>query len=293
VTTTPGRAVVVGYDGSDPAEHALRWGARRAARHRAALELVHALDVWPYDARVLRPTDSQTRTSEAHRAAEQLVEGAAERVRQQHPSLEVTTHVTAAAPAALLLERAATAESVAVGSRGHGGFPGLHLGSISSHLTAHAHCPVVVVRDRPGTGVVVGVDGSPNSDRAVAFAFEEASARGEPLTAVHAWLPFYAGLGDMPFYDEVEPVDDELPALLSERLAGWSEQHPEVEVRRVVRSLHPVAALLEASEGAAVLVVGSHGRGGFRGMLLGSVSRSLLHHVSGTIAVVRGDPAKG
>ena len=276
------RRVVVGYDGSQCAEQALRWAAERAVQRHLPLELVHALNVWPYDARGLPAAPAE--------APHDLVDAAVQRLLAEHSSLDVRTCVDSAPPAALLLGRAEGAESLVVGARGHGGFPGMHLGSVGSHVASHARCPVVVVREAPGTGIVVGVDASSSSEHAVAFAFEQAAASAEPLTAVHAWLPFYAGLGDMPFYDDVRPVDDSQAALLSEHLAGWREKYPDVRVHEQVCSAHPVAALLDASHGARLLVVGSHGRGGFAGMLLGSVSRSLLHHASCSVAVVRSHP---
>lgn len=272
--------VVVGYDGSEAAEQALHWAAARAARRRLPLELVHAVPVWPYDV-----VGDHLEASRA--AARECVDAAAERLREQDPALDVSTVVEVCSPASLLLERSEHAEAVVLGRRGRGGFAGLHLGSTAAQVASHAGAPVVVVRETPGTGVVVGVDGSPASDAAVRFAFEEADAHGEALTAVHAWLPVYAGLGDLPYYDDVTPRDEEDDALLAERLSGHREEHPDVEVRRVVRSLHPVPALLEAAQGARLLVVGSHGRGALAHLLMGSVSTTLLHHAPCTIAVVR------
>lgn len=274
--------VVVGFDGSVPSEQAVRWAAARARRLRLALEVVQAVPLWPYDVR------SRTDHAAAARAtAQDAVDALVQPVRAAGADLEVRTVVELCSPASLLLDRAVDAESVVLGSRGGGGFPRLHLGSVAGQVAAHAPCSVVVVRERARTGVVVGVDGSAASDAAVAFAFEEASAHGEVLTAVHAWLPVYAGLGDLPYYDDFRPADEEDEELLAERVAGWCEQYPDVVVRRKVLSLHPVPALLEASTDARLLVVGSHGRSGLQHLLLGSTSRSLLHAARCTVAVVR------
>lgn len=273
------RRVVVGCDGSEASAAALRWAAEHALPRRWRLEVVHAAPLWLYDA---RDPDHRER-----RVAPELVDAAARLVQAEYPSLEVTTHVDVSPTARLLLHRAEGAVALVVGAHGRGGFPGMHLGSVGAQVAAHAPCPVVVVRDPAGRGVVVGVDGSEASAPAVGFAFEEAAAQDEPLTAVHAWLPAYAAMGDVPFYDQVRPPDDELAALLSEGIAGWREKFPEVEVRQVVRSLHPVAALVEASTDARLVAVGSRGRGGFTGLLLGSVSRSVLQHARCSVAVVR------
>lgn len=276
---TGSRRVVVGYDGSEGSTRALRWAADHAAPRRWRLEVAHAAPLWPYDA---RNPDHRER-----RVAQELVDAAARLVEAERPSLEVTTHVDVSLPARLLLRRAYGAAAVVVGAHGRGGFPGMHVGSVGTQVAAHATCPVVVVREAAGRGVVVGVDGSEASEAAVGFAFEEAAVRGEPLTALHAWVAAYAALGDIPIYDQLSPDEDELAALLSEGIAGWREKFPEVDVQQVVQNLHPVAALVDASRDARLVVVGSRGRGGFTGLLLGSVSRSVLQHARCSVAVVR------
>jgi nucleotide-binding universal stress UspA family protein len=139
--------------------------------------------------------------------------------------------------------------------------------------------------DRP---VVVGVDGSPTSEVALAFAYDEADRRGVALVAVHTWLddmlePTLAAMID---WDAIE-TDER--ALLAERLAGWSEKHPDVEVRRLVTRDRPARVLVEESVGAQLVVVGSRGRGGVTGLLLGSVAHALLHHAHCPVAVARSD----
>ena len=171
---------------------------------------------------------------------------------------------------------------IVVGSRGLGGFSGLLLGSVGVQLAAHAGCPVVVVRrdgraDGPEAGrVVVGVDGSHDADRAMRFAFEQASFRGVGLTAVHTYIwPDSTGPGDMlPLvYDEDDLRDDER-RLLAESVAGWTDKFPDVDVRRSVVRGTAAGVLTHLSHGAELLVVGSRGRGGFTGLLLGSVSQA-------------------
>ncbi|MFM9035268.1 MAG: universal stress protein, partial [Mycobacterium sp.] len=155
----------------------------------------------------------------------------------------------------------------------------------------HAHCPVAIIHDEdplmphPSLApVVVGVDGSPASESALAVAFEEASLRGVDLVAVHAWSD--SGVFEFPGADwsTLQALGEET---LGERLAGWQERFPDVLVRRVVVADRPAHQLLEQAESAQLLVVGSHGRGGFAGMLLGSVSTAVVHGARMPVIVAR------
>jgi len=197
----------------------------------------------------------------------------------------------------VLLAESTRAELVVLGDRGLGGFAGLLIGSVAVALAAHAACPVVVVRgaepdrttSRPEP-VVVGVDGSPAGEAAVAFAFEAAALRGVPLVAVHTWrdLLVDATMAPLVDWDAVEADEREV---LAERLAGWGEKYPDVEVRRLVTRDRPAHALVQESGRAQLVVVGSRGRGGIAGMLLGSVSQALLHHSACPVVVTRPAPA--
>src|SRR5690606_3692092 len=174
--------------------------------------------------------------------------------------------------------------------------PGLLLGSVAVGLGGHARCPLVVVRavqdSEPTAPVVVGVDGSPLSDPALAFAFEAAAVRGVALEAVHAWRELVGDL-DMATLLDWDAIETEERALLAERLAGWAEKYPDVPVRRVVTRERPARVLVEQSRGAQLVVVGSRGRGGFTGLVLGSVSHAVLHHAHCPVAVVRSDARGG
>jgi nucleotide-binding universal stress UspA family protein len=187
------------------------------------------------------------------------------------------------------------AELVVLGDRGLGGFAGLLIGPVAVTLAAHAACPIVVVRgpepDRMvrSEAVVVGVDGSPTSEAAVAFAFEAAALRGVPLVAVHTWFDMVVDATMAPLIDwDVMEADER--EVLAERLAGWAEKYPDVAVRRLVARDRPARALVEESGRAQLVVVGSRGRGGISGLLLGSVSQTLLHHAACPVAVVQGAP---
>jgi nucleotide-binding universal stress UspA family protein len=184
--------------------------------------------------------------------------------------------------------------SWSLGSRGMGGFVGLLVGSTAVHLSAHGRCPVLVVRevgDEAGP-VVVGVDGSVMGEQAVGFAFAEAALRKAPLRALHAstWNAPLPAPQDaaVPYANPPGALAGEEERLVSEALAGHRERYPEVPVEDQVVHGRTREALIEASHSAQLLVVGARGRGGFAGLLLGSVSQAVLHHAHCPVAVVRG-----
>jgi nucleotide-binding universal stress UspA family protein len=138
--------------------------------------------------------------------------------------------------------------------------------------------------------VLVGVDGSPSSDAALRFAFDEASMRGVPLVALNSWWmlprdnlgPVYPGT-----YDDLERATDEAQRLLAEAVAGWSADYPDIELeKRSPHEMNPSIALIDASRDAGLVVVGSRGRGGFVGLLLGSVGRDMVGNAQCPVAVV-------
>jgi nucleotide-binding universal stress UspA family protein len=213
-----------------------------------------------------------------------------------------------------LCERSRGADLVVLGSHGHSEWADLLLGSVSLGVSAHAHCPVAVIRrppvadgpeamDRDRTGpsgkpIVAGLDGSACAELALGFAFEQAAGHGVPLRVIRVWTPPFLRWSGAEI--DVEGVRaDELSAV-EDVLAGWRGKFPTVRVSADVVIGHPGHALVVASESAQLVVVGSRGRGGFRGLLLGSVSQQLLHHGRCSIAVVRersavlgGGPAAG
>jgi nucleotide-binding universal stress UspA family protein len=284
--------VVVGYDGSQASTAALRWATAEAVREHAPLHIVEIFELEI----VSRPSPGKVVPLAALRTArERGLEALADGIRLQHPRLDVQTFLLEGSPAASLIEQTAQARIVVLGSRGLGGFSGAVLGSVAVQVSAHAHSPVVIVpADTQPTlhttpTVVLGLDGSKVSARATDFAFEQAEEIGARLVVVHAWhSPFSTyenGKGELVF-DEAK-VQQAAEVLVAEALAGPLADHPDTEVDVRLIPGRPARAVLQAAEGADLLVVGSRGRGGFTGLLLGSTSQHVLHHAPCPVAIIR------
>lgn len=286
----PSAPIVCGVDGSDSALAAAGWAAQECARLQVPLLLVHAfmLPTRGYPEVVLVGNDIRHAMEEQGRA---WLEEARAAARAAAPEVEVTTEVVCCGAGALLIELSKTARQVVVGSRGLGTVTGLLIGSTAVALAAHAQSPVVVVRGTavPGGPVVVGVDGSPTSEAALAFAFEEASLRNTSLTAITTVTDFAADSAYTMSRLGIDwgQVEEDERRLLAERLAGWQEKYPDVVVNRIALRDRPARALMRYGAEAQLLVVGSHGHGGFVGMLIGSTSQALVHHAPCPLAIVR------
>ncbi len=283
--------IVVGVDGSAASNAAVRWAAGEALLRGSALRLVHvaALPVITY---VASSGAAAIYDWQDQQAARILAEGAALAHRVGHDA-GGTVRCAApetyrSAPVPTLVDVSKGADMIVVGSRGMGSFRRGLLGSVSTGLLHHAHCPVAIIHDGPVAArhlpVVLGVDGSPASVDATAIAFREAAQRGVDLVAVHAWSD--TSLVAVPGVDWSAVAAGE-HEVLAERLAGMADDYPAVSVRRVVVRDQPARYLAEQADNAQLLVVGSHGRGGFAGMLLGSVSTALAHSVSIPLIVAR------
>lgn len=287
--------VVVGVDGSESSLAAVEVAAGEASMRGIGLRVVHAF-AWPGLHAPLGSSPLGPVEGELHRLVERTGAEAVARARAVAPEVEVSHAVIGGEPVGVLAAQSRAAALVVVGSRGLGSLRSLLLGSVAMHLAAHGHCPVMVVRGRPDpTGpVLLAVDGSPAGEGAVGFAFAEASLRGAGLLALHTWSTWteraYHGPGDPPTvpYD-VDRLRDEEERLLAEALSGHLTRYPGVTVRRRLVQDRARPALIEASESAQLVVVGARGRGGFAGLLLGSVSQAVLHHAHCPVAVVRSD----
>lgn len=283
-------SIVVGTDGSPGAGHALRWAAQVADTWGAELTVVHAWSV---------PTAAYASgvcvdTAVFAEGGQAVVDAAIDAIPESVHERPVRGLAVQADAATALMHAAAGADLLVVGSRGHGGFLGLLLGSVSHWSVNHAPCPVAVVPptwegDRSGR-VVVGVDGSAPSYTALRWAVEEAARRKAALEVVHAfgYQQLIVPLG--PIVDaDPDQVRSTSQAMLEQVLAAATER-AEGEPRAVELISVPAGAaeaLLEVSAGADLLVVGSRGRGGFRRLLLGSVSQQCAHHTPCPVVVVR------
>jgi nucleotide-binding universal stress UspA family protein len=244
---------------------------------------------WP--ARYLQSRFDEWQEDNARQVIEQAQETLRAAVSDVSPPVVHTT-VKHAPVAPTVINASREAQLVVVGSRGLGAAGRAIFGSVSSGLVHYAHCPVAVIHANdapapdPASPVLLGVDGSAASDAATAVAFEEASRRGVDLVALHAW----SDVGMFPILGaDWRQYEDEGHKVLAERLAGWQEQYSDVQVRRRIVCDQPARWLLEDSEKAQLVVVGSRGRGrgGFKGMVLGSVSTKVAEAANAPVIVVR------
>ena len=284
--------ILVGVDGSPAAKYAVDWAARDAAMRNVRLTLVHTVQPISPTLPPIPAPAAFARWQVEH--GQEILDDAVEIARRSTPDggpAKVESELLFSPVVPSLVDLSKEAQMVVVGSRGRGPFARSLLGSVSSSLIRHAHCPVAVIHDEdplmphPAEApVLVGIDGSSVSELATAIAFQEASWRGVELVALHVWSD--VEVSDFPAIDwpAMRPAAEEI---LAERLAGWQERYPDVRVRRMVECDQPTYHLIKQSESAQLVVVGSHGRGGFAGMLLGSVSVALAHSARMPVIVAR------
>jgi nucleotide-binding universal stress UspA family protein len=269
--------IVVGYDGSSDSELALDWADELAAEQGRPLRvLISEVD----------PTQVLEATSEWHAAKMAELEADAKDRLAGARTEDTVLELVQVPPAQALIDASAHAVAVVVGARGHSLLSGVVLGSVSQHVTRHASCPVVVTRPpyQPDSRrVVVGVDGSTGSRKALEFAFDHASHSGSSVTAIHAWRNLARGFPGSGLIEEIQAAE----RVLAEALAGFADLYPDVEVTTEAIPMAPQRALADASTAAELVVVGSRGLGAFAGLLLGSVGQSVLHHGHCPVAVVR------
>ncbi len=290
-TADPADAIVAAVDGSAVSYRAAAWAAIDAALHHHPLQLVTSVAApvnWgPGAAMVAEDGEAVLRDAELILAeATRIVREAAG---AEPPAIDTRITMTPIIP--YLIDRSTDARGVVIGSRGLGAFRANLLGSVGSVMVRQAHCPVTVVNSAAATDpvaarmpILVGVDGGPTAIPALEFAFEEASRRKVGITAVHAWTDVSGGPPTAAHLNRVKTTEE---AVFSESMAGWAERYPDVAVKRKLVHARPVRALLDESREAQLVVIGSHGRGAFTGMLLGSTGNALVPSVDCPITVVR------
>ncbi|GAB7006623.1 universal stress protein [Nocardioides sp. AN3] len=275
--------IVVGYDGSPDADLALQWAASMSRQRGLAVETVIVVN--ETDLLLGRHQERADREAAAWRELAVTVLRSCDL-----DDAGITIRHGSTVPA--LLAASHRAEMLVVGSRGHGLLTGSLTGSVSQHVARHATCPVVVVRrsQRPRSRhIVVGMDGSAESGRALRFACELASGEKQAVIALHALPAVTAPLSPD---DDFFAPEDEIRMKHAERLLGdWAAQavrdHPDVDISTEVVASSPVRALLDSSAAASMVAVGSRGRDAFADLLLGSVSQRVLHDALCPVAVVR------
>lgn len=283
--------VLVCVDGSSASDAAVAWGTREALMRKLPVTLMHAVQPvvvgWPEgqlyaDMPEWQLDDAKHVIDQARKALNADLDGT------EPP--EIRTEVVYSSVVRALVEASKDAWVIVAGSQGLGALGRLLLGSVTTGLIHYAHCPVAVIHSSETAAVdtsapvLLGVDGSPASEAATALAFDEASRRGVGLRALHVWsdVGVFPVLG-MDWRDR----EREGQEILAERLAGWQERYPDVHVERLLFCDKPSRWLLEESERAQLVVVGSRGRGGFPGMLLGSVSSAVAQSAKVPVIVVR------
>lgn len=290
-------AVIVGVDGSPTAHAALIWATEAAARRGEQLRIVHGLGMPMVMGTFSNSKSERYKASEAAReAGHTILTESSAYARGTQPDLDVATVLAPEDAPAVLLNEAQHGDVIVVGSRGLGAVRAIMLGSVSVRTSSHAPCPVVVVpesddRDRHQGKVVVGVDGSDSSRRALRFALNHALATGSEVMVVNSWevpLPMDAAslAADAQTLHE-EVFDRQSEEIVAGVLAEVIDDRTEdLEINAVRMQANPVEALLKAGEDADLIVVGSRGRGGVRGLVMGSTSQGVLHHAHGPVAVL-------
>jgi nucleotide-binding universal stress UspA family protein len=289
--------IVVGVDGSAASNAAVRWAAHDSAMRHIPLTLVHvvkpAVPVYPEmslsaDAAVCEEDEGRRVLDEGAKIAEDAA--------TTSQKIAISRELRVSRPVPTLAEMSEKAEMVVVGSNGRGAIARVLLGSVSSGVLRSARCPVAVIRadavwlSHPEHApVLVGIDFSPASELAVAIAFDEASRRGVELTALHATGVEVFVTPEMLQNSgfDWEALKSEVERSLAEYLTGWHERYPDVMVNLLVVFGQPGRELIEQSKAAQLAVVGSHGRSGVTGMLLGSVSNAVVHSAHTPVIVAR------
>jgi nucleotide-binding universal stress UspA family protein len=293
MTTHPpsGRPVVAGIDGSESSIRGAHLAAEEARLRNAPMELVTVLP-WASLDLVTAPPPGSDRPAVALQSAESVLRSVAAAISLTLGEDRVSWRVIEDTAVDGLRAASTSAQLLVLGSRGAGGVAGLMVGSTASAVVAAAGCPVVVLPDDTSVtvsqrhSVVVGVEGRSEDEAVLAFALDEAAARGTDLIAVHAWQDVrleatYQSISPLVDWSSVR-ADEE--RVLAEALAGWRDKQPDVLIREVTLRDKPARGLLAAALTAELLVIGHRRRN--RLATLGSTTHGVLHRASCPLAIV-------
>lgn len=283
--------IVIGVDGSDSAARALQWAWREAELHGWEL---HALLAWGYLSQY--HADRSTTFDPDYGADRALAAVAAYVEDALGPERAAAVQVSEVCdlPVRALLGAGAEADLVVLGARGLGGFKGMLLGSVSQHCLQHATRPTAIVHDlvAPADGsaperIVVGIDGSENSRRALGWAVEEARVRGASVDVVHAWhLPYVGGYPYTAGSFDPTSLEDAARQTLDEVVDAVDTAGLAAPLERILHLGDAAGGVLETAKRAGLVVVGSRGLGGFTGLLLGSVGHQVANHAPCPVIVI-------
>lgn len=276
------KTIVVGYDGSEESNHAVQWAAKHATLRDCSLQVVHC-SLWVLLSHNRGPVPGVA-DSGLERAAQKVLEEGMALAKETVPALEVNATLFHGMPRDHLARISAGAEMLVLGSRGLGGFMGLLVGSVSLEMAATAECPVAVIRadDHPDGGVLLAVDdaGSPAAlDDACLFA----AATGAELMIVHV---LHEPVGYRRLREPVETYPD-AEAMLDSVLSQARHKAPGIAVAgELLVDASFSRAVVKASQGARITVVGTKGHGLIKGTI-GSTAHAVLHHAHSPVLVSR------
>ncbi len=286
VTIRQRNAVVVGVDGSKANAAAVEWAARVAHDEGVPLVIAHVVDV------AMR-TSPYVTGAEIRRAANEIVLGAVDQVREKYPDVEVIPHEQFGHPSATIRDIASAAQLLVLGRRGRSGFDRMLLGSVSCSVGNHAVVPTAVVpenwteSEHPAGAIVVGVDGSGGSQAALDYAASLAERKPREIRVVNVWgsdnlMPAEQLLA----HGGLELWKKDAAALVESLTEPHRRKHPELTITDTVRRGHPVGTLSDESEEAQLLVVGGHRAGRLHAALVASTTNGVLHHAACPVIVI-------
>ncbi|MFZ0714826.1 universal stress protein [Mycobacterium sp.] len=291
-STTKDLGILVGVDGSPASDAAVSWAAHDAVMRDVPLTLMHVQDPAARNWSQIKVLEEVAGWQKAQgRGILANASKIAHDITKDASQIPINGELQLSAPGPTLIDKSEDAELIVVGTDGRGALARGLLGSVSSGLVRHARCPVAVIHDAElpmphptNAPVLVGVDGSSASELATEIAFDEASRRHVGLIALHAWSD--RELIELPGVDW-PAVEAEEERLMSEALAGWQERYPDVTLTKLLVCERPARALVETSQSAQLVVVGSHGRNVLTRTFLGSVSNAVVQSIRVPVIVAR------